>query len=152
MTGFEPLIAAGLSAASSAVGAISQAQQASAQAGFQEHQANIEKQNAFLAREAAGFAAAGQREQGRRALARQRSNIGRSGLQLAGTPLAVIEDLAVAAETEALTKEFEGEINARGAELRAQEALFRANQTKSGIGAGLLGDFLQIGSGVAGAL
>lgn len=104
MTGIEVAIAAGLSAASSAVGAISQAQQASAQADFQEYQANVEKQNAFLAREAAGFAAVGQREQGRRALARQRTSVGRSGLQLAGSPLAVIEDLAVTAETEALTK------------------------------------------------
>lgn len=119
MSGLE-LIGALASVASGVIGAVGAMQQAEAQARAAEYNAKIQERNALIADqnrkaaiETADVAASDQRRDSRRVMAQMRAAYGASGLELAGSPLDVLEDTALEQELGAQRIEFEGRLRAR---------------------------------------
>lgn len=119
MTGLEG-IAAAASAISGVIGAMGAIQAANAQAAASEYNAKIADRDAQIAdqnrRQAldtAETAVGDQRRDNRRVLATMRAAYGASGLELAGSPLDVLEDTALEQELDVQRISYEGKMRAR---------------------------------------
>ena len=157
MTGITLVTA--LTAASAAVGVVGTLQAARANADASEYNAKIQERDAIVADqnrkatlEMSRIAADDKRRENRRTMSAIRASYGSSGLDLAGSPLDVLEDSAVESELDATRVEYEGRVRGRegalqmlglqeGSKLSRMEA---KNYKKAGgiaaIGAGLSGE------------
>lgn len=134
-----------ISAASAGYGAYAsvqagkrQSQLAQYQATIQRQNAQVEQQNANLARKKASAEADRKRREGDALISKQRSLIGKSGVQLVGSPLEVLEDQEAENELDVQSILFSGELEARGfenlarnADVRAGESIFKGRSAKS---------------------
>ncbi len=119
MTGLEGLAAAA-SAVSGVIGAMGAIQAANAQATAAEYNARIQERNAVIADQnrkqaldTAEIAASDKRRENRRVLASMRAAYGTSGLEMAGSPLDVLEDTALEQELDTQRIMYEGRLRAR---------------------------------------
>jgi hypothetical protein len=119
MTGLEGLAAAA-SAVSGVIGALGAIQAANAQAAAGEYNARIQERDALIADqnrkvaiETAEIASEDKRRDNRRVLAAMRAAYGTSGLEMAGSPLDVLEDTAVEQELDVQRIRFEGRARSR---------------------------------------
>lgn len=95
-------------------------QQAEAQARAAEYNAKIQERNALIADqnrktaiETADIAATDKRRDNRRIMAQMRAAYGTSGIEMAGSPLDVLEDTALEQELGAQRVKYEGTLRAR---------------------------------------
>lgn len=131
MTGIETgVIMAWAAAASAVIGAVSYVQagknanaQAKAAQNAADYNAEMEAQNARVARQQAGAREEAQRRQARQVLGEQRAALSQAGIGLAGSAADVYGQSAANAELDALNIRYEGELGARG--LLAQSELSR---------------------------
>lgn len=101
MTGVEMLMAA-TAVASTAVGTVSAIQQGNAAKNAAEYNAKVAENNAIAARQQADYEERMTLQKRDRLLSAQRVATAASGLDLEGSPLALMEDTAVEAELDAL--------------------------------------------------
>lgn len=140
----------------SAIGAISaanaQARAAEYNARTAERDIVVADQNRKLAIEQARIDAEDKRRENRRVLASMRASYGASGLELAGSPLDVLEDTAVEQELDAQRIEFEGRARGREGALQMlglqESATLSRMEGRSARTAGIMG---AIGTGLSGA-
>lgn len=140
----------------SAMGAISaanaQADAANYNAQIADRDAVVADQNRKLATEQARIDADDKRRGNRRVLASMRAAYGASGLELAGSPLDVLEDTAVEQELDAQRVEFEGRARGREGALQMlglqESATLSRMEARSARTAGVMG---AIGGGLSGA-
>lgn len=135
----------------SAIGTI---QQANAAAAAQNYNAEIAERDAFVAeqnrqliRRQAQIDAEDKRRENRRVMASIRTSYGASGLELAGSPLDVLEDTALEQELDVARIEYEGEIRAREGSLEALG--LRETATLNRMGADASSKAGRIGAGAA---
>lgn len=102
------------------MGAVGAIQSANAQADAAEYQAQVDERNALIADQnrkhnlrTAEIAAEDKRRQNRRVLASMRAAYGASGIELAGSPLDVLEDTALEQELDVERIRFEGRVKYR---------------------------------------
>jgi len=111
-----PLMVA--STAISAIGAIQQGKaaeaQAKAQADANAYNARVKEIQAGVEREAAGRREEQQRRKARQVLGEQRAGLAQAGIGMMGSALDIEEQSATAAELDALTIRYEGEMAAKG--------------------------------------
>ena len=111
-----PLMVA--STAISAIGAIQQGKaaeaQAKAQADANKYNARVKEIQAGVEREAAGRREEQQRRKARQVLGEQRAALVQSGIGMMGSALDIEEQSATAAELDALSIRYEGELAAKG--------------------------------------
>lgn len=119
MAGLE-VIGALASVVSGVVGAMGAMQQAEAQARAAEYNAKIQERNALIADqnrkqaiETADVAATDKRRDNRRVMAQMRAAYGASGIEMAGSPLDVLEDTALEQELDTQRIKYEGTLRAR---------------------------------------
>lgn len=158
MTGLEGLAAAA-SAVSGVIGALGAIQSANAQAAAAEYNAKIQERNAIIADQnrkqavqTAEITAEDKRRDNRRILASMRAAYGTSGLELAGSPLDVLEDTAVEQELDVQRIRYEGRARSREGAiqmlgLREDATLFRM-EGKAAKTAGYIGAAGQIVGGI----
>ncbi len=121
------------STAMTAVGAIQQGKAAEAQAKAQDqanqYNARVKEIQAGVEREAAGRREEQQRRQARQVLGQQRAGLAQAGIGMMGSALDIAEESATAAELDALTIRYEGEMAAKGLLYDAEAEKFegRAN-------------------------
>lgn len=122
MTGTEILLAGAIAASAAGAMAAGNAAAGAAEAQEQasiysmrvaERNRKVADQDRQQALELGRIAAEDKRRENRRQLASLRTSYGASGLDLAGSPLDVLEDTAVELELDASREEFKGLINAR---------------------------------------
>lgn len=116
-----PFIALGASVLGtgvSAVGAIQQGQQAAAAA---EYSAQVQEQNARIAREQGATEAARIARGVERQIGTIGANTGASGLTMEGSPLAVLLETRKLGRLDELTAGYNAEVQARGAQAQAQQ-------------------------------
>ena len=108
------------SVASGVIGAVGAIQSANAQAAAAEYNARVQERNAIIADqnrkqdiETAEIAASDKRRENRRVLASMRAAYGTSGLEMAGSPLDVLEDTALEQELDAQRISYEGRVRGR---------------------------------------
>lgn len=162
---FSPVIAAVAAGAVGAVGAIQQANAASASAKYnaavQENNAKTIERNRKIALDQAESDASSKARENTRTLATIRANYGKSGLDMAGSALDVLEDSAIEGAFDVSKIRYQGEVRALGytdeaAAQRAGAELSRMNaksqQTAGYIGAAssLIGGVSKAGSSLAG--
>lgn len=107
----------------SVMGALQQGKAASNAAKFN---ASVADRNALIARQQAEEDVNRQRRDTRRRMGSIRARFGASGVDLAGSPLDVIEDSAAEAELDALTIQHQGELKAQGFDINASMSRTRA--------------------------
>lgn len=119
MAGLE-ILGALASLASGVVSAMGAMQSAEAQARANEYNAKVQDRNAIIADQnrqhaiqTADVAAQDKRRENRRVLASVRAAYGTSGLEMAGSPLDVLEDTALEQELSASRVKYEGTVRAR---------------------------------------
>jgi len=117
-----------VSALTSVIGAITGGQQASAAGEFN---AQLAERNATIARQRAGAAATRLRRQQRRDIGAATAGFLASGVQLAGTPLDFLADLAAEQELEARLVEAGGLIEASGLTAQARISRFEGQQAQT---------------------
>lgn len=140
----------------SAIGAIGSAKAQSAAASYNAQIADrdvvVADQNRKLAIEQARIDAEDKRRDNRRVLSSMRAAYGASGLELAGSPLDVLEDTAIEQELDAQRVEFEGRARGREGALQMlglqESATLSRMEAKSAKSAGYMG---AIGAGLSGA-
>lgn len=143
MTGIETgVLLAWATAATAVIGAVSAVQAGKAQeaglkatAKSQEYNAEIERQNATVARQQANAREEAQRRQARQILGEQRAALSQAGIGLSGSAADVYRQSATNAELDALNIRYEGELAARG--LLAQSELSRFEGGVSRMNAGI---------------
>lgn len=135
MTGLEGLAAAA-SAISGVIGAIGSIAAGNAQAAAAEYNARVQERNAKVADQnrkqaikTADIAAEDKRRENRRVMAAMRAAYGTSGLEMAGSPLDVLEDTALEQELDVSRVQYEGRVRAREGAL--QMLGFREDATLS---------------------
>lgn len=156
-------LAAAASAISGVIGAMGAIQSANAQAAASEYNAKVSERNQVIADQnrkvavrQAELDAEDKRRETRRTLSAIRAAYGSSGLELAGSPLDVLEDSAFESEVDAQRIEYEGRTrNREGAiqmlGLQEQATLDRMN-AKSARSAGYINAAGAIASGAGRAL
>lgn len=162
MTGLEGL-AAVASAVSGVIGAFGAIQSANAQAAAAEYNAKISERNAAIADqnrkqaiETSEIAASDKRRENRRVLASMRAAYGTSGLELAGSPLDVLEDTAVEQELDTQRVKYEGRLRAREGAIQMlglrEDATLSRMEGKAAKTAGYIGAAGQLVGGIGTAL
>lgn len=162
MTGLEGLAAAA-SAVSGVIGALGAIQSANAQAAAAEYNAKISERNSAIvdqnrkqAVETSEIAASDKRRENRRVLASMRAAYGTSGLELAGSPLDVLEDTAVEQELDTQRIRYEGRLRAREGAIQMlglrEDATLSRMEGKAAKTAGYIGAAGQLVGGVGTAL
>lgn len=157
------VISAVLTAVSGVVSAVGAIQSANAQAAAAEYNAKIHARNAIIADQdraasvkQAAVDAEDKRRDNRRTLATIRASYGGSGLEMAGSPLDVLEDSAVELETGAQRIEYEGRVKNREGAIRMQESNENATlsrmEAKAAKSAGYISAFGYLVGGAASAL
>lgn len=156
-------IAAVLSVVSGAVGAVGAIQSANAQASAAEYNAKIDERNKIIAQqdrkntlELSAIEADDKRKENARTLSSIRAAYGSSGLDMAGSPLDVIEDTAIELSLDTRRIEYEGRARAREGYMKAQSYGERATlnrmEAKSARAAGPVSAFGYLAGGVGNAL
>ena len=130
MTGTELLAAAALAGA--AVSAVGTIQQGAAAANAAEFNARVAEQEAELAKATASVEEERLRARNRALLASQIAATAKSGLGLAGSPLAVMAETAGQAELDALSVRFAGSTKEAFRRSEASIARFEGKQLQSG--------------------
>lgn len=162
MTGLEGLAAAA-SAVSGVIGALGAIQAANAQAAAAEYNAKIQERNAIIADqnrkqavETSEIAATDKRRDNRRVLAAMRAAYGTSGLDLAGSPLDVLEDTAVEQELDVQRIRYEGRARSREGAIQMlglrEDATLSRMEGKAAKTAGYIGAAGQLVGGIGTAL
>lgn len=124
------MVAAAVVSAAGAMASANAAKgQAEAQAKAAEYQQQVQMrnqqiadQNRIVALQQGEIDAEDQRRENRRMLSSIRTAYGASGLQMAGSPLDVLEDSAAEGELDAQRKQFEGRVRGRESALQMLEA------------------------------
>lgn len=113
-------LSAAASVASGVIGAIGAIQSANASAAAAEYNARVQERNMVIADQnrkqtidTAEIAASDKRRESRRVLASMRAAYGTSGLDMAGSPLDVLEDTALEQELDASRISYEGRVRGR---------------------------------------
>lgn len=162
MTGLEGLAAAA-SAVSGVIGALGAIQSANAQAAAAEYNAKIQERNAIIADQnrkqaiqTAEITATDKRRDNRRILASMRAAYGTSGLEMAGSPLDVLEDTAVEQELDVQRIRYEGRARAREGAIQMlglrEEATLSRMEGQAAKTAGYIGAAGQLVGGIGTAL
>jgi hypothetical protein len=162
MTGLEGLAAAA-SAVSGVIGALGAIQSANAQAAAAEYNAKIQERNSIIADQnrqqavqTAEIAAVDKRRDSRRILASMRAAYGTSGLDLAGSPLDVLEDTAVEQELDVQRIRYEGRLRSREGAIQMlglrEDATLSRMEGKAAKTAGYIGAAGQLVGGIGTAL
>lgn len=138
------------SAVSGVVGAIGAIQAGNAQAAASEYNARVSERNQAVAEQnrqiavrTAEIDAEDKRRENRRQLGAIRAAYGSSGLEMAGSPLDVLEDSAIEMELDAQRIEYEGRMRSREGALQAlgysEDARLSRMQGKAAKTAGYIG-------------
>ena len=139
-----------VSAGVSAMGSIQEGQAAKAQADAQakasEYNAAVTRIQADVARQQAGAREEQQRRGARQVMGRQRAAIAQSGVGFIGSALDIAEQSAAAAELDALTMRYEGELAARGLLAQAEGDLYGAKVQRAAGKQAQTAGYLQAGS------
>lgn len=162
MTGLEGLAAAA-SAVSGVIGALGAIQSANAQAAAAEYNAKIQERDAIIAEqnrkqnvETAELAATDKRRDNRRVLAAMRAAYGTSGLEMAGSPLDVLEDTALEQELDTERIRYEGRLRSREGAIQMlglhEGATLSRMEGKAAKTAGYIGAAGQLVGGIGTAL
>lgn len=119
MSGYEPIIIAAVIAAAGTATTAYVASESAKEQGKQaqydaEFNAEMQEQNAGIAREQAGAEEAQVRRRTRLLMSRQRAAVAESGQSLTGSALDVYQQSAAEAELDALNVRYRGELEARG--------------------------------------
>jgi hypothetical protein len=146
MTGAEVALVA--VAASTALAATQTMVQASNQAKTARYNAQVAEQNATAAQRQAESDAARQDRQIQRQLAKRRTAVAAGGVGLEGSPLDLMEDLAMEGKLDVLGIRQRGLADARQFSIAASRSRFEA---RAAMQEGLLGAGRQVASGVASA-
>lgn len=162
MTGIETL-AALAAAASGVIGAVGAVQASNAQAAASKYNAKVADRNAEIADQnrqqsikTAELAADDKMRENRRVLSAMRAAYGTSGLELAGSPLDVLEDTSIEQALDVQRIRYEGRLRGREGAiqmlgLKEDAALSRMN-AKASKTAGYIGAAGQLASGAGTAL
>ena len=121
------LVATGISAAVSAVGAIAQGQQ---QASIARYNQGLARQNAAIVEQQAAEDAERSRRETRRRISAIEAAYGASGIDLSGSALDVIDDAEIEGELDALTIKYRGILESRRYLSGATEQGFRAQSAE----------------------
>lgn len=162
MTGLEGLAAAA-SAVSGVIGALGAIQAANAQAAAAEYNAKVSERNAIIADQnrqqalqSTEIAVTDKRRENRRVLAAMRAAYGTSGLEMAGSPLDVLEDTALEQELDTQRVSYEGRLRAREGAIQMlglrEDATLSRMEGKAAKTAGYIGAAGQLVGGVGTAL
>ena len=129
MPGLE-IIAAVASVGSAVVGAMGAMQSAKAQSAAANYQAQVADRNAKVARQQAAVEQEDQRRENMRQLGAIRAAYGGSGLEMAGSPLDVLEDTSMEQELDVQRIGYRGELRAIGEQDKANLARAEAENAK----------------------
>jgi hypothetical protein len=157
---FLPAVMAIASGAISAVGAISSA---NAQAAAADYNAKVDQRNRLLEdqnrRQAlitADIDAQDKRKEQARTMGQIRAAYGASGLEMAGSPLDVLEDSAIESSLDVQRTEYEGRAAARSSAIKMQgyseDAVLQKMNAKASKTAGMISAFGYLAGGVGQAL
>jgi hypothetical protein len=133
-------------AASTALAATQTVMQASNQAKMARYNAQVAEQNAAAAQRQAEADAARQERQVQRQLAKRRTAVSAGGVSLEGSPLDLMEDLAMEGQLDVLGIRQRGLSDARQFSISASRSQFEA---RTAMQEGLLGAGRQVTSGLA---
>lgn len=153
------VLSAVFSVVSGVVGAIGAMQSASAQAQAAEYNAAVQRRNAVIAEQnrkqdvqTAEIDADEKRRDNRRTLSTMRAAYGSSGLELAGSPLDVLQDSATELELGAQRISYEGRVRSRDSAVQIlglnEQATLDDMNASSARAAGPLNAFGQLASGI----
>lgn len=152
MTGFEIVAAlsAAASVASGVVGAMGAMQQGKAQSQAATYQAQVADRNAKIARQQADVEQEDQRRENLRQRGAIRAAYGGSGIEMAGSPLDVLEDTAMEQELDVERIGYRGTLRALGENDKANLARAEAENAKSAGAIGAVGSILKAGTSLLG--
>lgn len=156
-------LAAVASVASGVIGAVGAMQQANAQQAAAEYNAKVQDRNAViagqnrqLAIQTADIAAQDKDRENRRVIHAMRAAYGTSGLELAGSPLDVLEDTALEQSVDVQRTKYEGYVRAREGAIQVlglrEDATLKRMEGKAAKSAGYIGAAASVVGGVGGAL
>lgn len=138
-------VAAPLFIAQGVMGAMAALQSGRDQQAMANRNAAQARQNAVIAEQNAAAQEESFRREARRRQGARRAAAGASGLQLTGSPLAVLQDAAMEEELDALELRYQGDLKAQGFRRQADADEFRGRIAKrnsiSKAGMSLLGGF-----------
>lgn len=148
MTGLEIIgaLSAAASVASGVVGAMGAMQQGKAASAAANYQAQVAKRNATMARDQAAVEQDDQRRENMRQLGAIRAAYGGSGLEMAGSPLDVLEDTSIEQELDVERIGYRGNLRALGEEDKANLALAEASNAKKAGAIGAVSSILKAGT------
>ena len=152
MTGFEIVAAlsAAASVASGVVGAMGAMQQGKAQSNAATYTAQVADRNAKIARQQADVEQEDQRRENMRQRGAIRAAYGGSGIEMAGSPLDVLEDTAMEQELDVERIGYRGTLRALGENDKANLARAEAENAKSTGAIGAIGSILKTGTSLLG--
>lgn len=152
MTGFEIVAAlsAAASVASGVVGAMGAMQQGKAQSQAATYTAQVADRNAKIARQQADVEQEDQRRENMRQRGAIRAAYGGSGIEMAGSPLDVLEDTAMEQELDVERIGYRGALRALGENDKANLARAEAENAKSAGAIGAMGSILKAGTSLLG--
>jgi hypothetical protein len=152
MTGFEIVAAlsAAASVASGVVGAMGAMQQGKAQSQAATYTAQVADRNAKIARQQADVEQEDQRRENMRQRGAIRAAYGGSGIEMAGSPLDVLEDTAMEQELDVERIGYRGTLRALGENDKANLARAEAENAKSAGAIGAMGSILKAGTSLLG--
>lgn len=126
--GFLPQLASIIGTVASSLG---QMQQGNAQAQASLYNAQVAQNNATQARYAADVEAQKEGERTRRLLSTQKALLSKSGVDLEGSPLLVLEETAALGDVNQQFARYEGDVKAKGYEAQAELDRYQARMAKS---------------------
>jgi len=152
MTGLEIVaaISAAATVASGVVGAMGAMQQGKAQSQAANYQAQVADRNAKMSRSQAAVEQDDQRRENMRQLGAIRAAYGGTGIEMAGSPLDVLEDTSIEQELDVERIGYRGELRALGETDKANLARAEAENAKSAGAIGAVGSILKAGTSLLG--
>lgn len=152
MTGLEIIgaLSAAASVASAVVGAMGAMQQGKAQSQAANYTAQVADRNAKVARQQAGVEQDDQRRENQRQLGAIRAAYGGSGVEMAGSPLDVLEDTAMEQELDVERIGYRGKLRALGETDKAALARAEGDNAKSAASISAAGSLLKAGTSLLG--
>lgn len=152
MTGLEIIgaLSAAASIASGVVGAMGAMQQGKAASDAANYQAQVADRNAKIARQQAAVEQDDQRRENMRQLGAIRAAYGGSGLEMAGSPLDVLEDTSIEQELDVDRIGYRGTLRALGETDKANLARAEAENAKSAGAIGAVSSILKAGTSLLG--
>lgn len=152
MTGLEIIgaLSAAATVASGVVGVMGAQQQAAATTAAANYQAQVAQRNATVARQQASAEADDQRRENRRQLGSIRAAYGGSGIEMAGSPLDVLEDTTLEQELDVERIGYRGELRAAGEVDKANLSKLEAENAKKTGAIGAATSLLKAGTSLLG--